>query len=115
MKSVLVAIAIFSALIMGGFAFGKVPQSYSVQQKTLPLRDVPIVVSSMGPYEYVNGMKSPTFETLCIRATGECRKVLHPALHQKLVTFCRDPEAPGGVIFYVAGSRWCKPAKGSNA
>lgn len=107
MKSTIAVGLIFAAMVVGGFVFGKVPQSLSVQQREITERP-PVTVKDVGPMVHEGGLKSYKYETLCITATGECRKVWHPALHQKLVTLCHDPTAPGGVVFYSAADRFCR-------
>lgn len=103
MREVLIVVAIFAGLIIGAFALQSHPSS------SLPERRIatPILIKDVGPFETVNGMRAPIYETACVKETMQCRKVWHPALHQKLVTFCQDPQAPGGIIFYQAGNRYC--------
>lgn len=96
-------LAIFAVAFM---VYG-VPQPYSIKQAKNAERPITVIVRDVGPYKHYGKVVSPAYETLCIRATGECRTVQEPYLHQKLVTFCNDPRFPGGVIFYNKYDGYC--------
>lgn len=110
-KATVVAVLCFLALIAIPFALRGGPDTTYNLQRMQAREETPnaqIQLKNHGPLESVGGgLKDYTYETICIRATGECRYVEHPALHQKVVTFCHDPEAPGGLVFYQAGNRYC--------
>lgn len=80
-------------------------QTYRYVKHSPPIEEV--YFKDIGPMQCRQNICMPQFETMCLRTTQQCRFVNHPWENRFLVQVCRDPHAPGGLVFFTAADRYC--------